>query len=61
MYSVTVKFDEEIPAVEQGISLMSFEKHLRQLTGLDIRVFKDKMGDDSKLRIRMTPAERDRL
>ena len=61
MLSITVKFDEEIPAFEQGIALFNFEKNLRQLTGLDVRVFKDKMGDDSKLRVRMTPQERDRL
>ncbi|MCR4308107.1 MAG: hypothetical protein NUV80_06120 [Candidatus Berkelbacteria bacterium] len=58
-YNVTVHFDEEIP--EQGIALLAFEKHLRQLTGMDIRVFKDKMGDDSKIRQRMTPDERSRL
>lgn len=61
MYSVTVKFDEEIPAVEQGIALLKFEKDLRQLTKLDCRVFKDKLSDDSKLRVRMTLEQRAKL
>jgi hypothetical protein len=38
--------------------LMAFERHLRLLSGLDVRVFKDKMADDSKLRVAMTPEER---
>lgn len=58
---VIVKFDETIPADVQGPALLAFEKHLRQLSGLDCRVFKERMGDDSKLRIKMTPAERERL
>jgi hypothetical protein len=57
---VIVKFGDEIPSEAQGPALMEFEKNLRK-SGLDIRVFKDRMGDDSKLRIKMTPAERDRL
>ncbi len=58
---VTVTIDDAIPSHIQGIALLEMEKTLRQLTGMDVRVFKDKMGDDSKLRIRMTPAERDKL
>lgn len=61
MHSVVVKFPEGVPSEAQGKALLAFEKHLRQLTGLDCRVFKDKMKDDSKLRIMMTPAERERL
>lgn len=59
--NVTVKFDEGIPDSVQGVSLMALEKHLRAITSMDIRVFKEKMGDDSKLRVRMTQAERDKL
>jgi hypothetical protein len=59
--SVIVKFDEEIPATAQGPALLAFEKHLRQLSGLDCRVFKERMGDDSKLRVKMTAAEREKL
>ena len=61
MISVTVKFDEGVDAAFQGTGLMLLEKHLRAMTGKDVRVFKDKMGDDSKLRVRMTPEERARL
>ena len=61
MIGVKVSFSDDIPADAQGFALLAFEKHLRQLTGLDCRVFKDKMGDDSKLRVRMTQAERDKL
>lgn len=61
MLSVVVKFAEGIPSEAQGPALLDFEKNLRQLTGMDCRVFKERMGDDSKLRIKMTFAERDRL
>ena len=58
---VTVRFGEGFPIDMEGSALLEFEKRLRALTGLDVRVFKQRMGDDSKLRIRMTPAERDKL
>jgi len=58
---VTVKFAEGVPAEAQGPALLEFEKHLRTLTGLDCRVFKERMGDDSKLRVMMTKKERDSL
>lgn len=61
MLSVTVRFSEELPLEIQGPALMAFERKLRQLTGQDCRVFKEKQADDSKLRVRMTQAERDRL
>lgn len=61
MVSIVVKFDEQVPSPAQGIALLAFEAHLRALTGLDCRVFKDKMGDDSKLRRLMTPDQRDTL
>jgi len=59
--TVTVRFDETIPAVAQGVALLSFEKNLRLLTGMDVRVFKDKMGDDLKRRREMTIVQRDNL
>jgi len=59
--NVTVKFADEIPSWVQAVTLMAFEKHLRSVMHRDCRVFKDKMGDDSKLRVRMTQAEKDRL
>lgn len=58
---VTVHFDEAVPSLDQGRALLAFELHLRQLTGLDVRVYKERMGDDSKLRVRMTVEERERL
>lgn len=58
---VTVKFGDDVPSLAQGESLLAFEKHLRALTSLDCRVFKDKMGDDLKRRVMMTPAEREKL
>lgn len=58
---VVVKFGDGVPADAQGHALMEFEKVLRKTTGLDCRVFKDRMGDDSKLRVKMTPEEREKL
>ena len=57
---MVVKFADGVPSETQGPALLEFEKNLRK-TGLDIRVFKERMGDDSKLRIMMTPAQRDAL
>ena len=62
MIGITVKFEEgEVPDELQGRLLMGFEKTLRAITKLDIRVFKERMGDDSKLRVKMTKAEKERL
>ena len=58
---VVVKFPQEIPLAVQGPWLLDAEKSLRAATGLDVRVVKDLMGDDSKLRVRMTIAQRDKL
>jgi len=58
---VIVHFDEEIPLAAQGRALLDLERSLRSMTGLDVRVFKERMGDDSKLRIKMTQQERERL
>ena len=58
---VVVKFPPEIPLGVQGPFLLTAEKQLRAATGLDVRVVKDLMGDDSKLRVMMTPARRDAL
>jgi hypothetical protein len=58
---VLVKFGDEIPSDAQGPALLAFEKMLRQSTGLDCRVFKNRMGDDSKLRIMMTKEQREAL
>ena len=58
---VVVRFPKEVSHDAQGRSLLAMEKHLREITGQDIRVVKDLMGDDSKLRIMMTKEMRDRL
>ena len=58
MIPVTVKFGQPHP--KEGEFLLAIEKLLRT-SGEDFRVFKDKMGDDSKVRQKMTPEERARL
>lgn len=58
---VVVKFPPEIALGIQGPFLLSAEKSLRDSTGLDVRVVKDLMGDDSKLRARMTIQMRQKL
>ena len=58
---VVVKFPPEVPLGVQGPFLLDAEKRLRAATGLDVRVVKDLMGDDSRLRVVMTPQMRERL
>ncbi len=58
---VTVKFADGIPLDAQGVVLLDMEKKLRAMTGLDCRVFKDLKGDDSKLRVMMSPEMRAKL
>ena len=58
---VVVKFPAGVPLGVQGVFLLRAERNLRNETGLDIRVVKDLMGDDSKLRHRMTLVERSKL
>ena len=58
---VVVKFPQEIPADTQGPALLLFELMLRTLTKQDVRVVKDLMGDDSKLRRLMTIKQRESL
>lgn len=61
MLKVVVKFDQGIPLEAQGEVLLALEKNLRKVTGLDCRVYKDLMGDDSKLRRFMTIEQRAKL
>lgn len=58
---VVVKFPAAVPLDAQGSALLAMEIGLRKMTGLDIRVVKDLMGDDSKLRSRMTIKQREEL
>ena len=58
---VVVKFPSEVPVNVQGPALLAFESILRAMTGQDVRVVKDLMGDDSKLRRLMTIKQRENL
>jgi hypothetical protein len=58
---VLVTFAPEIPTSVQGVALLRLEVFLRSATGLDVRVVKKLQEDDSKLRIKMTPKQRDSL
>jgi hypothetical protein len=49
---VNVKM-EGIPDDIQAKCMFDFEVALREASGLDVRVFKDRMADDSKLRVVM--------
>ena len=46
-----VRFDGEIPADIESKCLFDFEVALRKRSGLDIWVLKERMADDSKLRV----------
>lgn len=59
---VIVKFGKDISGDVQGPALLAFERLLRELApGQYIEVFKEHIGDDSKLRSEMTPEQRMRL
>jgi len=58
---VVVRFPDGISHDAQGRALLLMEKALREMTKQDIRVVKDLMGDDSKLRVMMTPIQRAKL
>ena len=58
---VEVKFPADVPLAAQGPALLHFEAELRATTGLDVRVVKALMGDDSRLRVRMTIEQRKKL
>ena len=59
--SVLVRFADGIPLDDQAKALFDMERQLRKATGLDVRVYKDLKGDDSKLRVMMTPEMRAKL
>lgn len=58
---VVVRFPDGISHDVQGRSLLAMEKMLREMTHQDVRVVKDLMGDDSKLRRAMTIEMRQKL
>ena len=51
MIKVTVKFDGEVPDDIQAKCMFDFEVALRKSSGLDIWVLKERMADDSRLRV----------
>ena len=53
MIRAVVRFDNGVPDDVQAKCLFDFEISLRKLTGSDVRVFKERMADDSKLRVVM--------
>lgn len=56
-----VHFPEGVPLDAQGTALLAFERHLRSLVAKDVRVVKDLKGDDSMLRVMMSPQRREKL
>ncbi len=53
MIRVTVTFDDGVPDDIQAKAMFDFERSLRIASGLDVRCFKERMKDDSKLRVIM--------
>lgn len=60
-FQVVVRFPDAVPVEAQGAAMLWFEHTLRLLTKMDVRVTKDLMGDDSKLRRLMTIKQRESL
>lgn len=59
--TIIVQFAKNIPPEAQAVALMQMERGMRLATGLEIEVFKEAMGDDSKLRAKMSQEQRDKL
>lgn len=53
MIKCVVKMTDGVPDDVQAKCLFDFEVNLRKRSGLDVRVFKERMADDSQLRIIM--------
>lgn len=47
---VLVTFGDGVPDDVQAKCMFDFELNMRERSGLDVRVFKERMADDSKLR-----------
>jgi len=58
---VIIQFAPNIAGEHQAKAMLQFEKWLRTITGQEIEVFKEVMGDDSRLRVMMTVEERAKL
>jgi hypothetical protein len=50
---VVVKFGDGVPDDIQAKAMFDFERSLREMSDLDVRVFKERMADDSRLRVVM--------
>ena len=59
-YEIMIDFGPGIPASAQADTMLAMEKTLR-LRGIPADVFTKTTGDDSKLRVLMTPEERQKL
>ena len=53
MIRVKVDFEDGVPDDIQAKAMFDFERGLRIASGLDVRCFKERMADDSKLRVVM--------
>ena len=51
MIKALVRFEDGIPDDIQAKCLFDFEVSLRECSGLDVWVLKDRMADDSRLRV----------
>lgn len=59
--NVTVEFGPGFAGVDTGPALLECERIIRRMTGRRAEVFLERMGDDSKLRRSLTPADRKKL
>ena len=51
MIRAVVRFEDGIPDDIQAKAMFDFEVNLRKRSGLDVWVLKERMSDDSKLRV----------
>ena len=51
MVRAIVKFEDGIPDDIQSKCMFDFEVNLRERSGLDVWVLKERMADDSRLRV----------
>ena len=51
MIRVIVRCEDGIPDDIQAKALFDFERNLRERSGLDVWVLKERMADDSRLRV----------
>lgn len=51
MIRALVRFEDGVPDDVQAKCLFDFERALRASSGLDVWVLKERMADDSKLRV----------